>query len=130
MADQHDPHSPTPTSELDETLKGVADETIRLLKRIIMVMGVAMVVLLVVSGLLVRWALTEHSRVDAYLAGQCPFFYVLAVLPVPPATSEVGVQLVEGARSALVRQACPEHLPPPSAGLLALGRKYGIPIPY
>lgn len=130
MADLPDPQTPIPTSELDETLKSVADETIKLLKRVIMAMGVAMVVLIVVASLLVRWALTEHSRVDAYLSGQCPFFYPVAVLPVPATTSQLGVDLVEGARTTLARQACPEKIPPPSAELLLLGRKYHIPIAY
>lgn len=130
MADQPDPPTPTPTSELDETLKGVADETNRLLRRVIMVMGVALIAVIVVAVILVRGALTEKSRVDSYLSGQCPFFYPVAVLPVPANTSKLGVDLVEGARTALARQACPEKVPPPSAALLQLGRKYGIPISY
>jgi hypothetical protein len=129
--DQPDrPDPPVPTSELDETLKGVADQTVKLLRRIIMVMGVALLAVIIVAAILVHSALTERSRVDDYLAGQCPFFYVLAALPVPSNTGAEGVNLVEGARTALVRQACPEKLPPPSAELLKLGRKFRIPIPY
>lgn len=130
MAEPPDLPTPTPISELDEQLKSVADETIRLLKRIIMVMGIAMAVLIVVAGALVQKSFTERSRVDSYLGGQCPFFYPVAVLPVPPSTSELGVDLVEGARTALARQACPEKIPPPSSELLLLGRKYHIPITY
>jgi hypothetical protein len=130
MAEQPDPPAPTPTSELDEKLKGVADETNKLLKRIILVMGVALVAVVAVAGVLVQKSFTERSRVDSYLGGQCPFFYPVAVLPVPPSTSQLGVDLVEGARTALARQACPERVPPPSAELLLLGRKYHIPITY
>lgn len=137
MVEQPDPPTPTPTSELDETLKGVTDEATKLLRRIITVMGiviavmgVALVAVIVVAGILVRNAVTEKSRVDSYLSGQCPFFYPVAVLPVPPTTSKLGVDLVEGARTALARQACPEKIPPPSEELLLLGRKYSIPITY
>jgi hypothetical protein len=137
IRDSSEMPAPTPTSELDETLKGVADETNRLLKRIIMVMalvmavmGIALVAVIVVAVILVRNAVTEKSRVDSYLSGQCPFFYPVAVLPVPANTSKLGVDLVEGARTALARQACPEKVPPPSSELMILGRKYDIPITY
>lgn len=137
MAEQPEPQSPTPTSELDETLKGVTDEATRLLRRIIIVMGivtgvmgVALVAVIIVAVVLVRNALTEKARVDSYLSGQCPFFYPVAVLPVPATTSKLGVDLVEGARTALARQACPEKIPPPSEELLILGSKYHIPIAY
>jgi hypothetical protein len=135
MADQ--PDSPTPVSELDETLQDVADKTNKLLRRIIMVMGVVMAVMgialvavIIVAVILVRGAVTEKSRVDSYLSGQCPFFYPVAILPVPANTSKLGISLVEGARTALVRQSCPERLPPPSAELLILGRKYAVSIRY
>jgi hypothetical protein len=130
MAEQPDLPPPTPTRDLDEQLKDVADETNRLLKRIILVMGVVLVAVIVVAGALVRQSLTERSRVDDYLGGQCPFFYPVAILPVPANTSKLGVDLVEGARTALARQECPEKIPPPSAELLVLGRKYQIPITY
>jgi hypothetical protein len=137
MADRPNSPNPIPTSELDETLKDVADDTHRLLKRIIVVMGivmavmaVALVAVVVVSVVLVGKARTEKSRVDSYLSGQCPFFYPVAVLPVPASTTRLGVDLVEGARTALARQACPEKIPPPSKELLLLGRRYGIPIAY
>ena len=130
MAEQHDIPAPTPTSELDETLKGVADQANKLLRRTIMAMGVAMVAIIAVSGVLVRWALTEHSRVDSYVSGSCPFYYPVAIVPVAANTSQLGVDLVEGARIALARQACPEKIPPPSRELLVLGRKYGITITY
>jgi|HubBroStandDraft_2_1064218.scaffolds.fasta_scaffold522558_2 hypothetical protein len=122
--------APTPTSELDADLKEVLDRSLKFLRRITTAMGVIVLVVVIVASVLVRWALTEHSRVDQYLGGQCPFYYTVAVLPVPASTSTVGVNLVEGARSALVRQACPETLPPPSAELLLLGRKYHILIRY
>jgi hypothetical protein len=130
MAELPDPPPPTPTSDLDDDLKEVLDRSLKFLRRITTGMGVIVLVVVVVAGVLVRWALTEHSRVDQYLAGQCPFYYTVAALPVPANTGKVGVNLVEGARSALVRQACPERLPPPSAELVLLGRRYGIPITY
>jgi hypothetical protein len=124
--------APTPTSELDADLKEVLDRSLKFLRRITVGMGVIVLVVVITAALLVRWALTEHSRVDDYLAGQCPFYYTVAALPLTVSAGKVVVvvDLVEGARSALARQACPEGLPPPSAELLLLGRKYGIPIRY
>jgi hypothetical protein len=131
MADQPDsPEVPTPVSELDADLKEVLDRSLKFLRRITSALGVIILVILIVAGVLVHQALTERSRVDSYLGGQCPFFYPVAVLPVPASTSQLGVDLVEGARTALARQECPERVPPPSPELIVLGRKYGIPINY
>ena len=132
MSEHDKPATPTPTpvSELDEKLEGVADQTIRLLQRIIVFMGIAIVAVIVVAALLVRQALTERSRVDDYLSGQCPFFYPVAIVPVTPSTSVLGVDLVEGARTALAQQSCPQKVPPPSAELLRLGIKFHILIRY
>lgn len=130
MPDSSDIPAPTPTAELDASLEEVLDRSLKFLRRITAGMGVIVLVVVVVAVLLGRQALTEKSRVDNYLGGQCPFFYPVAVLPVPANTSKLGVDLVEGARQALARQACPEKIPPPSAELEKLGRKYGIPIDY
>jgi hypothetical protein len=131
MADQPDsPEMPTPTSELDADLQEVLDRSLNFLRRITAVMGVIVLVVFIVASILVRQALTEKSRVDDYLTGQCPFFYPVAVLPVPANTSKLGIDLVEGARTALARQACPEKIPPPSKELLILGRKFDVPITY
>jgi hypothetical protein len=131
MAEQSDNSTaPTPTSELDDDLQEVLDRSLKFLRRITVGMGLVVVIVVVVAAILVRQALTERSRVDDYLAGQCPFFYVVAALPVPSTTSALGVNLVEGARTALRRQACPEKLPPPSAELIRLGREYHIAINY
>lgn len=130
MPDSSEIPAPTPTAELDANLEEVLDRSLKFLRRITAGMGVIVLVVVAVAVLLGRQALTEKSRVDAYIAGQCPFFYPVAVLPVPANTSKLGVDLVEGARQALARQSCPEKIPPPSAELEKLGRKYGIPIDY
>lgn len=131
MADHPDsPEMPTPTSELDADLKEVLDRSLNFLRRITVGMMVIVLVVVIVASILVRQSLTEKSRVDDYLAGQCPFFYPVAIAPVAPNTSKLGIDLVEGARTALARQACPEKIPPPSRELLALGLKFGVPITY
>lgn len=122
--------TPIPTKQLDKDLQEVLDRSLKFLKRINIGMGVAILVIVVVAAILIRQSWTEKSRVDDYLAGQCPFFSVLADLPVPPSTSSLGVELVEGARRAMAKQACTETVVPPSKELLILGRKYHIPITY
>jgi hypothetical protein len=130
LPDTPDEVTPIPTRQLDKDLQEVLDRSLKFLRRINVGMGVILLVVVVVASILVRQSWTEKSRVDDYLGGQCPFFYPVAVLPVPANTTKLGVDLVEGARTALARQACPEKIPPPSKELLALGRKYGIPIAY
>lgn len=130
MPDSTEIPAPTPTKELDADLKEVVDRSLKFLRRITAAMGVIVVAVVIVAVLLGRQALTERSRVDAYVAGQCPFFYPVAIAPVAPDTSKLGVDLVEGARTALARQACPEKIPPPSTELLLLGVKYHVLITY
>jgi hypothetical protein len=131
LADSPDrPDPPTPTSELDEKLSKVADQAVIFLKRVIMLMGAGMLALVIAVMLLVRSNVTEHSRIDSYLSGQCPFFYPVAIAPVSARTARLGVDLVEGARTAMAKQACPEKVLPPSSELLKLGRQYRIPIRY
>jgi hypothetical protein len=83
-----------------------------------------------IGGFIAYSWLSEHSRVDRYLSNTCPFFYSVAIVPVTDSTTDLGFNIVEGGRKALVGQNCPERLPPASPTLLYLGRKYGVPVPY
>jgi hypothetical protein len=128
--DAHPLIAPTPTSQVDEALVETLRQSIRTLKWVIFAMGVVVVAVVAVATVLVVRSLTEKSRVDSYLSGSCPFYYPVAVAPVGDTTSALGVNLVEGARNAFVKQACPGQLPPPSAELVKLGREFRIPIRY
>jgi hypothetical protein len=124
---------PRPTSDIDQD----AQDTLRLSRRFIYVQMVAqgaiVIVLAAVVGVLLYRAIGERSRTDAQVKGivssQCGFDYPVAIAPVDPkATSKLGLQLVEGARTAVMGLGCPQHLTPPSAELIQLGKKYGVPI--
>jgi hypothetical protein len=124
---------PRPTSEIDQD----AQDTLRLSRRFIYIQmiaqGTLVIVLAAVVGVLLYRALGERSRTDAQVrqivSSQCGFDYPVAIAPVDPkATSKLGLQLVEGARTAVLGLGCPQHLSPPSPELIQLGQKYGVPI--
>ena len=131
---------PTPTSELDEQLREIIRASQRGLRRVIRFLVAALTASMLVIAVLGYQQLTEHQRIDAdvseFVSGTC-LFYVPLVDAGNQLTlktgSKLGVQLVEGSREALHSLHCATSLyrvPPASAVLLQLGRKYGVPITY
>jgi hypothetical protein len=95
--------------------------------------GILLLLVAIVAGTLAVRAFGERGRTDAQVrkvvSSQCGFDYPVAIAPVDPkTTSKLGVQLIEGARVAVIGLACPEKIGPPPASLVQLGQKYSIPI--
>lgn len=124
---------PRPVSDIDQD----AADTLRLSRRFIyglmISLGALVIILAVIVGVLSYRSITERGRTDEQVrqivSSQCGFDYPVAIIPVDPkVTSKLGLQLVEGARVAIRGLGCPQKLGPPSAALVQLGNKYGIPV--
>lgn len=124
---------PQPVSDIDADAKNALRLSVRFIYTLMITLGVLVIVLAAIVGILSYRSITERGRTDdlvhQVVSSQCGFDYPVAVAPVDPKlTSKLGLQLVEGARTAITGLGCPQHLKPPSAQLIQLGNKYGVPI--
>ena len=119
----NDETEPVPTSKLDIDLAQHLARTRRLQYGIA---GVV-VLILITLGILVGRTIKQN------IGGECQFFASISTVPVlaqpegkTPATSNLGTQIVAGARNAYIGLSCQPPLPPPSPSLQTLTRRYHI----
>lgn len=114
---------PTPTAKLDIDLAHHLIRTRRLQY------GIAGVVVLLLAAVafLVGHVLAQN------IGGECQFFESITAVPVlaqpqgkTPATSQLGTNIVAGARNAYVGLSCKPPLPPPSPALIILSHRYHV----
>ena len=112
---------PTPVSELEKPLLTTIRNAQKNIRRLVTILAILLVIIMPIAGFLLRQNLSEHGRVDQdvreILQTECDFYVplVLAGNELTPKTgSKLGVQLVEGSRSAMHGIGCTNRIPPPT----------------
>jgi hypothetical protein len=124
---------PMPTADLNVQLRALVKRSRKVVWALITAEGVLLIAVAVLSGYLGWRQLSERQRVESVVtsmvSSQCSFYYSLGTAPLAPErTTKFGLNLVENSRVIVHRLGCRQKLPPPSAELIQLGRKYGVTI--
>lgn len=129
------------TGRLEADLQSIVRRSRRVLWLVVFTQGAVLVLAVLAIVVLAVTLIQEKHRISAdeaqieatqavIRAAECDTHYAIGTSVPSPATTPVGVQILETERKAFVVLRCPGQLGPPSRQLVQFGRKFHIPIRY